>query len=87
MVSVRVTPSSERICADQPLERRGVRRLHLEQERVLAGHVVALEHVVERDDLPLELRRSGSGWLMIDADEGGDVEPEPRARRGWRGSR
>src|SRR5437667_36917 len=30
--------------ADQALERRGVRGLHLEQQRVLAGHVVALEH-------------------------------------------
>src|SRR6266404_5308461 len=29
--------------ADQALERRGVRGLHLEQQRVLAGHVVALE--------------------------------------------
>ena len=63
MVSVRVTPSSERIrlisCSSVDV----FARLHLEQQRVLAGHVVALEHVVERDDLALERadqRRGGS---------------------------
>src|SRR5262249_9182484 len=50
----------------------------LEEERVLAGHVVALEDVRQRDHLALEVadpRRVADDH----ADEGGDVEADPAA--------
>src|SRR5438093_11046220 len=62
--------------ADQALERRGVRRLHLEQQRVLAGHVVALEHVAERGHLALEVA-DPARVCDQHPDEGGDVETDP----------
>src|SRR5581483_2702444 len=64
--------------ADQVLERRRVRRLHLEEQRVLPGHVVALEHAVKRDDFAFEPR---DHVRVADdhADEGGDVEAETAA--------
>src|SRR5206468_12903920 len=62
--------------ADQALERRGVRGLHLEQQRVLAGHVVALEHVAERGHLPLEVA-DPARVRDQHPDESGDVEAEP----------
>ena len=58
--------------ADQLLERGRVPGLHLEEQRVLAGHVMALEHVVERRDVALE----AADRLRVrygDPDEGGDV--------------
>src|SRR5207249_3951854 len=58
------------------LERRGVRRLHLEQQRVLAGHVVALEHVAERGHLALEVT-DPARVRDQHPDESGDVEAEP----------
>src|SRR5438093_637488 len=62
--------------ADQALERRGVRGLHLEQQRVLAGHVVALEHVAQRGHLALEVA-DPARVRDQHPDEGGDVEAEP----------
>src|SRR5206468_522425 len=62
--------------ADEALERRGVLGLHLEEQRVLAGHVVALEYVAERGHLALEVAdpaRVGDQH----PDEGSDVEAEP----------
>src|SRR5213595_3583568 len=60
----------------EALERRGVLGLHLEEQRVLAGHVVALEYVAERGHLALEVAdpaRVGDQH----PDESGDVEAEP----------
>src|SRR2546425_1217090 len=62
--------------ADQALERRGVRRLHLEQQRVLAGHVVALEHVAQRGHLALEVA-DPARVRDEHPDEGRDVETDP----------
>src|SRR4029077_3914147 len=64
--------------ADQPFERRGVPGLHLEEERVLAGHVMTLEDVAQRRHLSLEV---ADPRRMADdhTDEGGDVEAEPPA--------
>jgi hypothetical protein len=41
--------------ADQLFQRRGVRRAHLQQQRVAAGDVVALEHLGPRGDLLLHV--------------------------------
>src|SRR5207249_6538840 len=62
--------------ADQALERRGIRGLRLEEQRVAAGHVMALEDVVERRDLAFEIG-DAIGMRDQDADERRDVEPEP----------
>src|SRR5437867_231375 len=62
--------------ADEALERRGVLGLHLEEQRVLAGHVVALEHVAERGHLALEVA-DPARVRDEHPDEGGDVEAEP----------
>src|SRR5437773_3791787 len=62
--------------ADEALERRGVLGLHLEEQRVLAGHVVALEYVAERGHLALEVA-DPARVRAEHPDEGGDVEAEP----------
>src|SRR5262245_27948753 len=67
---------------DQALQRRRVRGLHLEEERVLPGDVMALEHAVERGEPALEAADL-VGMARDDPDERGDVEPEqPRFQGG-----
>src|SRR5262249_49991373 len=66
---------------DQLLERGGVRRLHLEQQRVLARHVMAFGHAVQRVELALE-RADQVGVAGDHADEGRDVEAQPAGVEG-----
>ena len=61
IVSVRTTPSIDRIRLISSSNDDVFAGLHLEHERVHAGDVMALEHVVERLDLALEACRWRAG--------------------------
>src|SRR5436190_20262561 len=60
---------------DQGLERLRVARLGFEQQRVAAGDVMTLEHVVQMRQLLLEVR-DALGMTDRHADEGGDVHTQ-----------
>ena len=82
IVSVRATPSIERSWLIRCSSDEVFAVFTFRSSVCCAGHVMALEHVVERRDLLLELG-DPAGMADADADERGDVEAEaPRVEDG-----